>query len=199
MDRLGFINRLASVGLREPAEAYKEVIRRRERGKGADRETAKDVAWEEMREVYLPVLERKEREREEHERKLNEAIEGKFTVDPVLRLNGLPVDTDRLLDPEYKETDPGKQLRDGLLWAAFEWMKVIKDTKNGPVANIPKASIPPPNAFALFILSTYALSPVEKRRELITRALAFANRSHDTPEGAPPNVHEDDGFLSDIE
>ena len=101
--------------------------------------------------------------------------------------------------PEYTEKDHGRQLRDGILWTVFEWMRVIKDTPEGPVANIKAASKPPPNAFALFTLSTYALSDIDKRRELITRALAFATKSHDNVDQKDENQdNQPGGFLDAI-
>ena len=117
------------------------------------------------------------------------------------QLQGLPANTDSILDPDYSEADPGKQLRDGLLWVAFEFLRVISDTDAGPVADISAASKPPPNAFALLILSSYALSGADKRRELITRALAFATKSHSDSAPAAANVSSTEqagGFLHEI-
>jgi len=169
-------------GLRPAAESLKEEIRLRLRSTGMEKLAANTQAESEMWGTFRPVVERLETNKGEEP--------------PAPQLSGLPADTDSALDPAYQEPDPGKRLRDGLLWAAEQWMRVIRDTDDGPVANLKAASTPPPNPFALMVLSTYALSPVEKRRELITRALAFATKAHDADSGeAQPQT----GFLGDVE
>ena len=113
------------------------------------------------------------------------------------QLAGLPDrTTDEILDPDYHERDRGKQLRDGLLWVALEFDRIIEDTDSGPVAHLEDASIPPPNAFAIATLRTYALSSIEKRRELIARALAFADKTH---EDAGAGGEDGGAFLHELE
>ena len=150
-----------------------------------------------MWDVFRPIVERYEADKAAVKAAQNETVEP-----PAPQLIGLPKLSDDLLDPDYTETDPGRQLRDGLLWTVFEWQRVISDAPEGPVADIKAASKPPPNAFALFTLSTYALSGTDKRRELITRALAFATKSHDNVD--PKDENQDEivqpgGFLDAIE
>ena len=147
-----------------------------------------------MWELYKPTVEKIELDREEQKRQ--KAMDPQEP--PAPQLSGLPQDTDSLLNDQYFESDPGKQLRDGLLWTAFEWMRVIRDTDDGPVADISAASSPPPNAFSLFVMSTYALSPVEKRRDLISRAMAFATRSHDIPPPGRDENQDTDSFMDKI-
>lgn len=199
MNKVGMANRLQNCKLRGAAEAYREEVRiriARDQGGKRDRDTASLAAWQEMWDVFRPIVERYEADKATVKAAQNETVEP-----PAPQLIGLPKLSDDLLDPDYTETDPGKQLRDGLLWPIFEWMRVIRDTPEGPVADIKAASKPPPNTFALFTLSTYALSGTDKRRELITRGLAFATKSHDTVE--PKDENQDEivqpgGFLDEI-
>ena len=200
MNKAGMANRLQNCKLRGAAEAYREEVRiriaREQGGSKRDRDTVSLAAWQEMWDVFRPIVERYEADKAAVKAAQNETVEP-----PAPQLIGLPKFSNDLLDPDYTETDPGKQLRDGLLWPIFEWMRVISDTPEGPVADIKAASKPPPNAVALFTLSTYALSGTDKRRELITRALAFATKSHDNVE--PKDENQDEivqpgGFLDEI-
>jgi hypothetical protein len=124
---------------------------------------------------------------------LQMAAKGASVSEPALL--GMPEDIDSLIDPEYAEPDPGKQLRDGLLWAATEIVRVIRATEDGAEARFDRASCPPPNAFAISTILAYALAGEDKRRELIGRALGFACKSHD-PEPAAPADSE--GFLDSL-
>jgi hypothetical protein len=173
------------LGLRPAAESLKEEIRLRLRGTGQEKAAANSQAEAEMWEAFKPIVERLEAE-----------ANSKGEEQPAPQLTGLPADVNTALDPDYREPDPGKRLRDGLLWAAEQWMRVIHDTEDGPTANLQAASTPPPNPFALMVLATYALSPIDKRRELITRALGFATRAHDAD---PGEAQPRDGFLGDVE
>jgi hypothetical protein len=195
MDKAGIANRLIRAGLRAPSDAYREEVRQRiarqQGGKNRDREEVSLAAWQEMWDVYRPVVEKAEAERKAQKEAFTAA---QAAPEPVLA--GIPEDIDSILDPEYSEPDPGKQLRDGLLWAAMEWVRVIRDTDSGPSANIEAASTPPPNAFALLVLDSYALAGADKRRELVGRALGFACKAHDPAE--EPDSNEADGFLESI-
>jgi hypothetical protein len=177
--------RLDKFGLRDAAETYKEEVRKRlgqeQGGKTRDRAAVRQQAEDAMWELFKPVVEQREAE---------ERAE-------CPSLKGIPADTDSVLDKSYSEPNPGAQLRDGLLWAAMEWMRVIRDTEDGPVASINAASTPPPNPFALFVLESYALAGIERRRELITRALAFATKSHDAPQ-EPQSTTGADPYLEGI-
>jgi len=193
-------NRLQKLGLRPAADAYCEEVRLRmasERGGvKRNREEVKQAADNLMWDVFEPIVKRQETQAAE----MIDAKKNQPTPEPPApQLIGLPDLTDDLLDPDYAESDPGKQLRDGLLWVVAEWMRVVKDTPEGPVANIQAASKPPPNAFTLLVLSTYALSGIDKRRELITRALAFATKSHEVEPGSRNNEPQVSGFLESIE
>jgi hypothetical protein len=163
--------RLSRAGLKEQAHAFMDEVRTRvgeERGgKRRNRKEVTAIAWEQMWEVFKPAVEKRE-------------LQLKQQDNPCQMIEGLPDrTTDDILDPEYHERDRGKQIRDGVLWAAMEFDRVIQDTPDGPIAHLDDASVPPPNAFAIGTLRTYALSPIEKRRDLIARALAFASKAHD--------------------
>ncbi len=205
MNKAGMANRLSNCKLRAAADAYREEVRiriaREQGGQKRDRDSVSLAAWQEMWDVFRPIVERYEADKEAV-KAAAKAAQNATVEPPAPQLIGLPKLSDDLLDPDYTEKDPGKQLRDGLLWPIFEWMRVINDTPEGPVADIKAASKPPPNAFALFTLSTYALSGTDKRRELITRGLAFATKSHDNVESKDENQDEivqPGGFLDAIE
>jgi len=173
--------RLARCGIRPAAERLKDEIRLRRKAAGDGREKAATEAHREMWEQFRPIVER---------------LEAGSSTGQAPTLAGLPTNTDSSLDPNYNEPDRGKQLRDGLLWAVMEFQRVIRDTDSGPVANIEAANTPPPNAYALFVLSTYALSPIEKRRDLIGRSLPFASKAHD--EVAATDSSDDGAFLHEL-
>jgi hypothetical protein len=164
------------------------------------REHAEAEMWEKFRPL-IEAGERDEEERREEREAHKAALKAAKEVEPeppAPSLPGMPADPDSVLNPEYSETNQGAHLRDGWLWVVMEWIRVIRDTEMGPVANIEAASTPPPNAFALLVLSTYALSGIDKRRELITRALGFATKSHDTqPDGGPQEGREAEGGFLD--
>ncbi len=168
IDKLEICHRIAAAHLRVQADAYRNEVRLRLKaapGPKASQEERNMKSWEVMWEVFEPAVLR---------------WEGRMGQESPVK--GLPGRTNKeILDPHYTERDPGKQLRDGLLWAALEFDRVIQDTDEGPEAHLEDASLPPPNAFAVNILRIYALSPTEKRRELIGRALSFATKDHDTP------------------
>lgn len=190
--------RLERFGLRDAADTYKEEVRKRlaqeQGGKDRDRAAVRQQSEEAMWELFEPICEQREAERQAAEEALRKAKE---VEPPAPQLNGMPTDADSVLDPDYTEGDPGRQLRDAWLWVVMEWIRVIRDTDEGPIASIEAAASPPPNPFALFVLSTYALSGIDKRRELITRALGFATKSHDTPPDEPQGT-EGDGFLDSL-
>lgn len=187
IEKKEIMDRLKKAGVWEEADHYREEVRQRLREDGKNKQEAVEGAWDVMDEKYEPIMAREEA----------------ASDDQPPQLPGMPDNTDSAIDPEYTETDPGKQLRDGLLWAALEFERVIRDTDSGPVATIPAASTLPPNAYGLFVLRTYALSPLEKRRDLIGRSLAFATKAHDnnsqsaTGDGGGGFLHELDGWGDD--
>jgi len=182
IEKRDLMTRLRRVGLWDVADSHRGLVRLRRREAGEDRKTATQGAWREIWALYEPVVERLEVEND--------------TGSEETRLAGIPADLDSVLDPNYSERDRGKQLRDGLLWAALEWARVIRDTADGPVANVSAATTPPPNSWAISVLNAYALGGIDKRRELITRAMAFASKTPDEPE--PVEAQQPGGFLADI-
>lgn len=206
MNKLEITNRIERQGLRLAADAYREEVRLRlvaaAAGQKKDRPAIVAQAWEEMWAKFGPIVERREQEKRDAEAAAELVQQAKAAKTqpepPAPQLAGLPPITKGLLDPEYLERDPGKQLRDGWLWVVMEWMMVIEDTDEGPVVDLAAASTPPPTPFALFVLSTYALGNIDKRRELITRALKFAFKSYDDVSDGDPAETAEAGFLEEI-
>jgi hypothetical protein len=157
-------NRLAKCGLRGAAESLKEEIRMRRKSIGDKRDLAVKIAEDEMWNVFRPIVEKLEKQKQDDEGN---------------QLTGCTDDLDEFLDPDYKETDPGKRLRDGLLWTAEEIRRVVTDTTDGTTVDLSRAATPPPTAWAVFCLESFARKSPEKRAELISRVLPFATRSHD--------------------
>ena len=152
-------------------EAERDRIMRELRSAGLSREEARARCY--------PILDR---------------IFPPMPVAPNTAPSGLP-GIDALLDPDYSEPDAGKRLRDGWLWCAEEWVRVVKDGPEGAKVDVSKASRLPPNGFALSVLATYAQADPDRRRELLTRALSFAAKTHD-----PDQMQgQGDGFLGEIE
>lgn len=194
MDKAGIANRLSKAGMRNQATAYTEAVRQRilaQQGAKRDRDAASAAAWVEMWDTFRPAVEQAEKRREEAKK-----VPAAEPAAP--EITGIPDDIDSALDPEYDEADPGKQLRDGLLWVVSEWMRIVRDTPEGPVISLNQASTPPPTAYALFVLSSYALASGDKRRDLISRSLTFATRGHDTAPIDDPADLEAGGFLDSL-
>jgi hypothetical protein len=176
MNRLGAINRLAKLGLRGPAEAYREEVRIRHKAAGKSRDEALELAWLAMWEEFRPIVER---------------LEANSDGPPEPPLPGSPADDlTAHLDPSYSETDPGKRLRDGLLWTAEEIRRVVVDDPSNPDSpatsiDLSRATTPPPTAWALFVLESYARKPPSARAELIARVMPLASKTHDPTTPAP--------------
>ncbi len=181
MDKAGIANRLSRVGLRNIAEAYKEEVRQRlartakeeakkdpnNHGKGNnDRQAATDAAWADMWELFRPIVQRIEKEKAEI--KAAAKIQGNL-IEKTPNL-------DDFLDPNYDDSKPENWVRDGLLWTAKEIARVVSDTAEGTVVDLNKAKTPLPVPYAYFVLTGYARRPPEKRIELITKVLPFANK-----------------------
>jgi len=114
-------------------------------------------------------------------------------------LGSLPEDVDQFLDPDYHETDPGRWLRDGLLWTAAEIRRVVVDSDEGTRVDLARARTRPPTAWAVFCLESFARKPASARGELIARVIPFATKGHDPPVTAPGNADEGaGGFLGSI-
>ena len=179
MNKAGIANRLSKLGLRPAAEAYKEEVRQRLKAAGEDRDVANNKAWEAMWDEFRPVVERLER-----------------ASDGETHLAGRTDDVDQFLDTNYNETDPGKRLRDGLIWVAEEIRRVVTDSDDGTSVNLARAKTPPPSAWAVFCLEGFAAKPPAKRLELIAKVLPFATRSHDARSGDA--AADNNGFLEDV-
>ena len=190
MNKATIASRLQRAGIRDAAEAYREEVRRRiaqaQGGKRRDRDAVSVAAWQEMWDVFRPAVERWEK--------------AKAKADEESSLAGCPnaADLDELLDPDYSEKDPGKWLRDGLLWVAAEIRRVVLDTDEGVVVDFTRASCPPPTAWAVFCVEAFARKRPAQRAELIARVMPFATRSHDDPADPDGQNSRDEGFLDEI-
>jgi len=168
-----------------PADAYREEVRKRlakERGgEKRDREAVNDASWEEMWEIFKPLVEQAERQNDSNS-----------------TVSGCPENVDPFLDPDYHETDPGRRLRDSLLWNAEEIRRVVSDTTDGTVIHLERAKTKPPTAWAVFYLESLAAKPLDKRgTELVSRVMPFAYKIHDP--SASGCAHQEDGYLDSLE
>lgn len=185
MNKAGIINRLQKLGLRDAAEAYREEVRIRRKGSGENRDAASLAAWGEMWDVFKPIVEKQEKDKEQE----------KESGDT---LTGCTTDVDQYLDPDYSETDPGRWIRDGLIWAASEIRRVVVDTAEGTTIDLQFAKTKPPTAWAIFCLESYARKPPSQRGELISKALPFALKRHDQKDEADVDSESGGGFLDSI-
>jgi hypothetical protein len=182
MNRLGIINRIMRLGLRSPAEALREEVRLRHRAAGKDKAEALTLAWAAMWEEFRPTVER---------------LEGQANG-AGRQLLGTTDDLDTLLNPAYHEPDAGRRLRDGLVWAAEEIRRIVSDAPDGEtVIDLARASVPPPTAWAVFVVEHYAMKAAKDRGELIARVMPLAAKQHDAQPGGAGPVGEG-GFLDDL-
>lgn len=180
-------NRLYRFGLRPAADAYKDEVRQRRKAAGDDKRAANQAAEDAMWDAFRPAVEQLEKQQLE-----------KQEQEGIAPLAGCADDVDQFLDPDYTETDPGKWLRDGLIWTAAEIRRVVVDSDGTTTVDLSRAHTKPPTAWAVFCLESFARKPIDKRGELIARVLPFAMRSHDTPHQAG-NAAQTEGFLDSIE
>lgn len=189
MNKAGIANRLSKAGLRNAAEAYREEVRRRlaqdQGGKERDRDQVSAAAWQEMWDAFRPTVELWEK---------GQQGQG----DEELALFGCPEDVDAFLDPNYTEQDPGKWLRDGLIWTAAEIRRVVTDTSAGVVIDLTKAKTKPPTAWAVFCLESYARRPPAKRADLIAKVLPFATKATEDAGGTGSPEGKGEGFLGEV-
>ena len=187
MNKAGIANRLSKAGLRNVAEAYREEVRIRlaaaQGGKDRDRDKVSLQAWQEMWDLYRPVVERLEQKDQAGE------------PDPLTWM--LDEDLDQFLDPYYEEADPGKWLRDGLLWTAAEIRRVVADSGEGTTVDLSRAKSKPPTAWAVFCLEAYARKPPSRRGDLIAQVLRFAAKV-DSGTAVEEDKDEGEGFLHEI-
>ena len=188
MNKAAIFARLSKVKIRELAEAYLEQVRLRlaaeitskvERQRQKTEINAK--AWEDMWQTFEPAVKRLEKEQKKQANNEEQPA-----------LTGIPDNVDALLDPDYSETDPGKWIRDSLLWTAAEISRVVQTSPEGTTLNFNRAKTPPPHAFAVTCMGAFALKPTTA---LITKVLPFATKSHETTEIPPEN----ESFLHELE
>lgn len=179
-------NRLMKAGLRGAVDTYMDEVRKRRKAAGDNRAAANQAAEDAMKEVFGPVLERWEQQQ----------AKAAQPNEPALSGCAAPADLEGLLDPDYTETDPGKWLRDGLLWTAAEIRRVVIDTDEGTTVDLTRARTRPPTAWAVFCVEAFARKKPDARGELIAKVLPFATRSHEPRPAA--GREQGGGFLDDI-
>lgn len=180
-NRAAVINRIDTLGMRPAADALRDEIRKRHQAAGKLKPESSTLAWAEMWDHYRPIV---------------EYLESVASAP----LRGTTDDLTPLLDPDYSERDPGKRLRDGLLWTAEEIRRVVVDAPDGTTTiDLARASTPPPTAWAVFCLESYARKPVANRGELIAKVLPFATRQHDPTQQHTGADEGQGGFLEDVE
>ncbi len=181
LDRAAIIGRIAKLGLRNQADALRERIRKRCLTAGDSKAIAMEAAWAGMWENFESIV---------------ESLEAKAVTTSADTLRGCPADLTGLLDPSYSETDPGKRLRDGLLWTAENIRLVVIDSPDvHTTIDLARASTPPPMAWAVFVLECYARRKPEDRGELIAKVMPFAAKTHDPQRQRGGDGEEQDGFL----
>jgi hypothetical protein len=199
MGNCSHFNRLAKCGFRPQAEAYKEEVRRQRRAAGDTRNVANQVAEDAMWVLFGPIVEQWEAQQLQQQEQLQlqqqQLQQQQPKPDPDC-LIGCTDDVDQFLDPDYSQPDPGRWLRDGLIWTAAEIRRVVTDSPEGITINLARAQTPPPTAWAVFCLESFARLAPSKRGDLIARVLPFATKSHETQS---PNDESNDpqpnGFL----
>ena len=191
-------SRINTNGLKKPADALKEEIRLRLRAEQPSRNITEkktaNVAAEELTwELFRPICDKME--------KLKAAAAGSSPDELELVTSYQDADIDSLLDPQYSEADPGRWIRDGLIWTAAEFRRVVSDSHNQATINLHHAKNPPPTAWAIFVLESFARRQPAKRADLISRVLTFANRStNDQPTAHPKEPqNQDHDFLDTLE
>ena len=186
-------NRLMEVGLREAAETVKHEIRERYKRLGDPRSDANEKAEIEMWEIMRPAVEKVEKKIQDLKDKIKQPKSPKGDDSPPT----ISVCTDKIeqfIDPNYSEKDPARWLRDGLLWNAAEFQRVVTDSPQGISISLALAKNPPPNAWAITCLEYFARP--DKRGELIARVLPFASKRTDQTE--PPEAGEAEDYLDSI-
>ena len=181
MDSKGtMINRLQRAGLRPAAEGFMTEVRTRLKAARTPRAQAVETAWKDMWERFRPAVE-------------------KFEGGNTTRANTVHQgDVDDVIDPDYAETNPRKEMRDSIYWISREFRRVVTDGPKGASVDFHRAKQPPPTTLAILITETYAAKPPDKRDALVSKVLAFAERGL-TPEEAETTEYKEGGFLDDID
>jgi hypothetical protein len=190
------------MGLRHVAEAYRDEVRQRiaqlKGGKDRDRDKVSLEAWQEMWDLFRPVVERLEAEGEKTKRMIEtareEAKQAKALEPTFLGYQG---DVDDLIDPDYTETDSGARIRDAYLWVGEEFRRVCTDlADSGAVMHFGKAKAKPPTPLAVQIAEFYGANPA-KREGLLAKLTTFATK--DTPQtDSDATQATTEGFLDRI-
>jgi hypothetical protein len=165
-------------------------------------ELEQEAAKEAVRRAKAEVEEAKEAAKQEREAAKQEKASsgGKSSSDDrELVLSYQDLDIDSLLDPHYSETVPARWIRDGLIWVAAEFRRVVSDSPDQSTINLHQAKVPPPTPWAIFVLESFARRNPAKRADLISRVLSFASKSTPSTEQAAQIAESGDlDFLDSI-
>ena len=163
---------LRRAGLWEAADKYREAARQRLREEGKDKKEAVSAAWEAMIQEYESLL-----------------VEQEPAFQTILP-DGAEC-FDDIVDPEYGETDPARQMRDAYVWIKEEFPRVVRDQPAGTVVDYRLFHTPPPMGLACNILETWAAKPRQKRDGLyreVRTCLATGKAPGDSKEELEPAV-----------
>lgn len=163
-----------------------------------DREEIVKQSWSKMWAIFEPIVERIEL-LQKNRRKAEERLKGMKEPDPTFE--GYTGDLDDIVDPNYKETDAGKRLRDAFVWVGDHFRRITTDFPDGStVMDFSKARTRPPTDLAVQIAEEYARCPPGSRRELFSKLAMFAVKSH-TPkeESETADTSEADAYLAALE
>ena len=186
-DKLRIMDRLKGAGLWEEAEEYREATRQRLREEGKTKEEAVAAAWGQMAAKHLPLAEQAP------------AAAGRTvaSIPPPLA----PID----LDENYCEKDPFRATVESVVWAAFEYRRVIVLSGNVYKVDYSRASRKPPTAMAMYLVEYYAAHPEKLDRlfdclfRLVFRKSAVKPTLAEEPAVKTPDDLEADKWLRILE
>ena len=156
---------LQAAGTWKEAAEFREMERQRLRDEGRTKEEAVEGSWDAMIAEFVPNAE-----------------DVKPAVETMLLPDGAE-SIDDVLDPEYKETDPARQMRDAYQWIQREFHRIVSDRDGGGV-DLTKASTRPPVGIAVSIVQSWAAKPFQKRDGLFREIRAWLLKSSDDGETA---------------
>lgn len=209
--------RLKRTWLNRPADALRDLIRcaLKEDNKKADpKRTNEELvaqSWQDMSDIFMVSIEEVEQVKEKLKLAREELKTLKAKKQPA-EIQAVPEPTfdgytgvlEEVVDQNYKETDAGKRLRDAFVWVGDEFRRITTDYSDGcTVMDFTKATTPPPTALAVQIAEEYAQCKPGQRRELFSRLISFAVKSH-TPvevlnEERTANAAEADAYLAEFD
>jgi hypothetical protein len=175
-DKQRIMELLRRAGLWEEADQYREGVRQRLRDEGKSKQAAVDESWQEMAQHFEPIA----RKIEDLTRQREQFV-------------GYAADVDEITDPDYRQPDAGKRLRDAFVWVGDEFRRITTDSPTGTRMDFSRAKRRPPSPLAIQIAEHYAMRPPAERTELLARLAGFATKTHSAEEAT--NSDPDGAFL----